>query len=222
MTSAGKISLYLFCLYALLQVNNYCLAQTPNLDPKKWAVELSKKEFYDDESFTRLLSTLSAADSVKAFQFINELEKRGDLGQYYFGSRFNCLKAKVIYNIFAAKFYKDKNFVDKDKIKPQLIGLYANALEMAYRSEADALIAFVSYEYAGTMGQFNETGISVMYLKNAIDLYEKMNRRVLPYQYQGLAELLYRVEEYNESIFYAEKAIWAGQNLHTNPEIMKY
>jgi tetratricopeptide (TPR) repeat protein len=193
--------------FFILSLTQSIAAQALDLDPKKWSIALSKKNSFNEQSFTELISSLSQVDSLKTFQFLDELFRNANSEQYHFNARFNCLKAKVISNILAAKTYKDKNFVGIDKIKPQLIGLYANALEMAYRSEDDALIAFVSYEYSAAMVQFNETGISVMYLKNAMDLNEKMNHPVVPQQYQALAELLYIVEEYNESIFYAEKAI---------------
>jgi hypothetical protein len=183
-------------------------AQNPELNPKKWAAELRKKADYGDENFNRLLSTLGAADSLQAFQFIDDLEKSGNLRQYYFGARFNCLKAKVLYSkIFGSRFYQNTKSVDQDKVQAQLTDLHTKALEMAYRSEDDGLIAFVSYAYAGTTALFNETGISLMYLKNAIDLCEKNNQPVRPEHYQELALQLYRVQEYDKSIVYAHKAI---------------
>jgi len=51
-----------------------------------------------------------------------------------------------------------------------------------------------------------------MYTKNGIDLFEKLSYPVLPQQYQFLAELLYKVREYDECIRYAKKAVagWPG------------
>lgn len=173
MKSHVRYLIFILCLTQTLAAQD----QAP--EPQKWVIELSKKEYYDDENFARLLSTLSSVDSGKAFQFITELEKRGDVGQYYFGARFNCLKAKVIsMKILGSRFYQYRKALDQYNIKAQLIDLQAKALDMAYRSEDDGLIAFVSYVYAGIMGQFNETGNSFMYTKNAIDLYEKISHEV--------------------------------------------
>src|SRR5678809_1282673 len=73
------------------------------------------------------------------------------------------------------------------------------------------LVAYVSYTYAIVIISFGEIGLTVMYAKNGIDLFEKLSYPVIPQQYQFLAELLYRVREYNESIHYGKKAIIAWQ-----------
>ena len=183
-------------------------AQDPALDPQKWVTELSKQEYYDDENFARLILTLSGMDSLKAFQFLNELAKKGDQSQHHFGARFLCLQARVIsLKNMAYRLYQNRKPVDNEKIKAQLIALHAKAMDKAYRSEDDLLVAFVSYLYSGTMVLLDETGMAVMYAKNAIELYEKLKHPVLPQQYQSLAELLYKVREYDESIRFAKKAI---------------
>jgi tetratricopeptide (TPR) repeat protein/DNA-binding CsgD family transcriptional regulator len=90
--------------------------------------------------------------------------------------------------------------------------LHSSAIDIAYREEDDMLVAYVSYSYGSVIILFGEVGLSVMYAKNGIDLFEKLAYEVLPAQYQFLAELLYRVREYNESIRYGKKAIKAWQN----------
>jgi hypothetical protein len=79
-------------------------------------------------------------------------------------------------------------------------------------SEDDFLVADVSYDYGSIIGSFGEVGLAVMYTKNGIDLFEKLSYPVLPQQYQFLAELLYKVREYDECIRYAKKAVagWPG------------
>jgi DNA-binding CsgD family transcriptional regulator len=206
-------------LVLILCLTQTLAAQDLAPDPQKWVIELSKKEFYGEENFAGLISTLSRVDSLKAFEFINELEKSKNLDQHYFGARFYCLKASVIFiKILSSRFSQYRKVVDQNKIKAQLIDQYTHALESAYRSEDDGLIAFVSQAYAGAMGAFRETGISSMYAKNAIDLYEKINYPILPQRYQELAELLYQVGEYNKSIFYAQKAILGWTNSTQNPK----
>jgi len=73
------------------------------------------------------------------------------------------------------------------------------------------LVAFVSYTYGSVILLFGEVGLSVMYAKNGIDLFESLSYPVVPEQYQFLAELLYRVREYGECIRYAKKAVAAWQ-----------
>jgi hypothetical protein len=77
--------------------------------------------------------------------------------------------------------------------------------DIAYRSEDDMLVAYVSYVYGSVIMLFGEIGLSVMYAKNGIDLYEKLSYPIGPGQYQFIAELLYKVREYAESIRYGKK-----------------
>jgi len=65
------------------------------------------------------------------------------------------------------------------------------------------------------MTHFGEIGLAVMYEMNGIDLSEKVSENISPYDYQFLAEILYRVREYNSSIKYARKAADAWRNSRT-------
>ena len=89
--------------------------------------------------------------------------------------------------------------------------LYSSTIDLAYRSEDEMLVAYVSYNYGSVCTSFGEIGLAVMYSKNGIDLFEKISYPIEPQQYQYLAELLYRVREYNESIRYGKKAVTAWQ-----------
>jgi DNA-binding CsgD family transcriptional regulator len=214
------LHIYIILLFVALHSHHVCLAQLNQSDAAKWADELSSKEYKDDESFTRHILMLGSLDSLKTFAYLNDIEKKGDLDQYYFVARYNCLKANVIINkILITRFYQEKKVADKDKLKAHLIDLHTRALDAAYRSEDDGLIAFVSLSFAQTMNWFQETGKTLMHAKNAIDLYEKINHPVSPHQYQQLAELLYKVREYNESILYAKKAIVGYNKLKNNEKL---
>jgi hypothetical protein len=188
-------------------------AQPANLDPEKWAVELSKKDRGTYDSLTSLTIKLQKVDSIKAFQFLDELAEKGRSKGDHFQTIFNCLKAQIIYYKSYYEFYQNRpTSVNVDLIRQQLVRLYSSAIDIAYRSEDDMLVAYVSYTYGSVITTFGEVGLSVMYSKNGIDLFEKLSYPVAPQQYQFLAELLYRVREYNESIRYGKKAIIAWQS----------
>jgi len=188
-------------------------AQPADLDPGKWAVELSKKDRSVYDSLNSLTRKLQLADTLKAFQFLDELSERGKSKGDQFKALYNCLKARVIYYKDYQEYYRvGKTPPNVDQIKEQLMRLYSSAIDIAYRSEDDMLVAYVSYGYAGVIILFGEVGLSVMYSKNGTDLYEKISYPVESQQYQFLAELLYRVREYNESIRYGKKAIIAWQS----------
>ena len=187
-------------------------AQTADLDPEKWAMDLSKKDHSSYDSLNSLMITLQNVDSLRAFQFLDELSEKGRSKGDHFQALFNCVKARAIYN----KCYYEFNRVGKtpaniDWIRQQQLNLYSSAIDIAYRSEDDMLVAHVSYTYGSVMTAFGEIGLAVMYSKNGIDLFEKLSYPVRPELYQYMAELLYRVREYNESIRYGKKAITAWQ-----------
>jgi tetratricopeptide (TPR) repeat protein len=155
---------------------------------------------------------LENVDSVKAFQFLDELAEKGRSKGDHFHALFNCLKAQIIYYKSYYEFYQNRPAsVNVDLIKQQLMRLYSSAIDIAYRSEDDMLVAFASYTYGSVILLFGEVGLSVMYAKNGIDLFESLSYPVVPEQYQFLAELLYRVREYGECIRYAKKAVAAWQ-----------
>ena len=187
-------------------------AQPADLDPEKWAVELSKKDRSTYDSLNQLTIQLQKVDSLKAFQFLDELAEKGRSKGDHFQALFNCVKARIIYYKSYWEFYQNRpTSVNIDWIKQQLMKLYSSAIDIAYRLEDDMLVGYVSYSYGSVISLFGEVGLSVMYAKNGIDLFEKIAYGILPAQYQFLAELLYRVREYNECIRYGKKAVIAWQ-----------
>jgi len=201
-----------FFIVAFILSIQFLPAQPADLDPEKWAVELSKKDLSSYDSLFSLTVRLEKVDSIKTFQFLDELAEKGRSKGDHFKALFNCLKARIIYNECYYEFYRvGKTPINVDSIKRELMKLCSSAIDIAYRSEDDMLVAYVSYTYAIVIISFGEIGLTVMYAKNGIDLFEKLSYPVIPQQYQFLAELLYRVREYNESIHYGKKAIIAWQ-----------
>ena len=69
-------------------------AQPTDLDAKKWANELSKKDRDTYDSFYQLITQLEKVDSVKAFQFLDELAEKGRSKGDHFQALFNCLRLR--------------------------------------------------------------------------------------------------------------------------------
>ena len=220
MTATLKISIYLLCiLFGSLPAYISSFAQSKDLDPDKWVAALIKKNRSSYDSLTSLMVKLQKIDSLGAFQFLDKLAEKGTSKGDHFQVLFNCLKAGTIYNTCYYEFYSvGKTPPNIDWIKQQLMNLYSSAIDIAYRSEDDMLVAYTSYTYGSMITTFGEVGLSVMYAKNGIDMYEKLSYPIGPGQYQFLAEILYRVREYDESIHYGKKAITAWQ---TSPNEFK-
>ncbi len=94
-----------------------------------------------------------------------------------------------------------------DSVRQQVVSLLSSAMDIAYRSEDDYLVAFVSFTYSSTIYLFGDSNIALMYVKNGIDLSEKLSNPVIPERYQFLAELLFKAREYNECVRYGKKAV---------------
>lgn len=214
MPTTRKIKIYCFyILFGLLPAYISSFAQFKDLDPEKWVDALSKKDRSSYDSLPSLTVKLQKVDSLRAFQFLDELAEKGKSEGDHFRALFNCLKARVIYYKCYYEFSRaGRTPPNIDWIKQQLMSLYSSAIDIAYRSEDDMLVGFVSTTYASVIILFGEIGLSVMYAKNGIDMYEKLSYPIGAGQYQFLAEILFRVREYNESIRYGKKAITAWQS----------
>ncbi|WP_146064470.1 tetratricopeptide repeat protein [Algoriphagus boritolerans] len=189
------------------------IAQEPEklgLNPDKWAVELSKSQLTEVNSLGSLAEQLIEVDSLRVFAFLDSLETSKKAKGNYFRTYFYMVKAAVIYSKFAGyDKYKDRRSEALIPIKEQLMELYANALDAAYQTESEKVIGWVNFYSSRRILSFGETAWAVMYSKNGVDLFEKINYPVEPPVYIELAELLRQVREYDESITYAKKGIAA-------------
>src|SRR5687767_14587426 len=132
-------------------------AQTADLDPGKWAAELSKKDRSTYDSLSSLIVKLQKVDSVQAFKFLDELAEKGKSKGDHFKALFNSLKASLLYNNDYYEYYRvGKTPANVDWIKEQLIRLYSSAIDIGYRSEDDMLVAFMSHTYGSVITTFGE------------------------------------------------------------------
>ena len=179
-------------------------------DPElqKWANELNKKGEDGNKSLARIDSALLKLDSARTFELLYSLSNKGTK-DHHFQARFSCLLA---HQIIAQGFYHNKLTAAVLGRKEEIKSMFVYALDQAYTSEDDYLIAQVSSWYGRSMTHFGEIGLSVMYQMNGIDLSEKVSENINPYAYQFLAEILYKVREYNNCIKYARKAADAWRN----------
>ncbi len=206
------------CSFILLftVVHSVATAQLPKplgLEPDKWATELSKNRLNEVNSLGRLMNLLIETDSLHMLQFLDSLERSDNANGYFFRTYFSMVKADVLYAKFASDDrFKDRTSKELQPIKEQMMKLYADALDAVYHTEEDLAIGWVNFYSAKRMRSFGETGLAVMYSKNGVDLFEKVNYPVEPPVYTDLAELLFQVKEYDEAIVYAKKGILAWNN----------
>jgi len=188
------------------------MAQYTGLDPKQWAIKLSKNDNSANTDTRRLDSILEHVDSSQVFQFLQQLQEKGKSLGDHFKARFNCVKARQVLFQYSSYRVKPGDYVvNINLVKGPVVNLFYTALDVAYGTEDDYLAAFVSYTYAITIVQFGDIGVAIMYARNSLDLYDQLSYDISPNMYQFLAETLFSVGEYNDCIIYAKKALTAWQ-----------
>lgn len=205
----------LIILIGFLAVCTTATAQKKlGLEPDPWADLLSESKNNEVNSLGSLTQQLVEADSLRALGFLDSLEASDKARGYYFRTYFCMIKADFLYAKFAGyDKYKDRGSKELKPIKEQLVKLYAEALDAVYHTDNELTIGWVNFYSARRMRHFGEIGWAVMYSKNGVDLFEKVEYPVEPPVYTDLAELLCQVKEYDESIIYAKKGIAAWKKL---------
>lgn len=216
MTAIRRNLFHLIAVVALLPACIIASAQRKlDLEPDKWAAELSKPGLTEVNSLGSLGQLLLKADSLRALRFLDSVEASPNAGGFYFRTFFSMVKADFLYAKFAGyDKYKDRSSKELQPIKEEMMKLYADAMDAAYHIENDITIGWVNFYSARRMRSFGETARAVMYSKNGVDLFEKAGYPVEPPVYTELAELLYQVREYDECTIYAKKGIasWKKMN----------
>ncbi len=224
MAATKKRICRLVFLIGFLSICTISTAQNKlGLEPDKWADILSESALNEVNSLGSLTQQLIDTDSLRALRFFDALETSKKARGYIFRTYFCMVKADFLYGKFAGyDKYKDRGSKELKPIKEQMMKLYTEALDAVYHTERDIIIGWVCFYSARKMQHFGETSWAMMYSKNGVDLFEKIEYPVEPPVYNELADLLYRVKEYDESIIYAKKGIAAWKKLnyekeYTNP-----
>jgi tetratricopeptide (TPR) repeat protein len=171
---------------------------------------LSKGGLTEVNSMGSLSNQLMEADTLRALRFLDSVEASDNAKGYFFRAHFCMVKAGYLYAKFGGyDKYKDRASKELIPIKEQMMKLYADAIDAAYRTEDERTIGWASFYSARLMRRFGETSWAVMYSKNGVDFLEKAKYPVEPPVYTELAELLHQVREYDECVNYAKKGISA-------------
>lgn len=210
MTIAAKVGMYLLFYLVLSHTGNRCTAQSSTPDAYEWAVKLSISQNKGNEYEAELDSLLNTLDSARVFLFLAQLQEEGKSRGDHFDARFNCLEARQLLTTNSSNRIHQPQ-TRAGEVEDPIGKLFSSALDIAYRTNDDYLVAFVSYAYAMTTSQLGQIGVAVIYAKNAVDLYDQLFYHIPASQYQFLAEVLYRVREYKDCIKYGKKAVAAWQ-----------
>ena len=200
--------LYLLAyVFVFLQTNSSAFAQSDKYPLDDWLKKLSTKNGPVTSGVDELLTAFKGKDSLQVIHIFNELEKRGDIKNNYFKARLLSTKAKWILQIWGHGTEKE------------VTGSAKQALDAAYETNNDSLIAEMAWTYGVMSHAFGRIGPAVMYCLFAAELDEKTGKKTSADQYRQLGTLLYRTRDYEKSIYYTQVSL--ARETDTSPQVKR-
>ena len=153
--------------------------------------DYSKKAvFYEYELVERI------AKSGQSQTIFRELEEKAD--NHQLRAQIYALKAGVLY-------YEDvdptnNSIGEEDRVNPEvksvILELYKKAINEAYLSGNERLIALISIIYGQACALLKELELAVTYTLNGLELNEKLGIENIPSNYLVVGEIFYKIREY--------------------------
>ncbi|NCU04001.1 MAG: tetratricopeptide repeat protein [Chitinophagaceae bacterium] len=152
------------------------------------------------------------AKSGQSRNILRELEAKAD--NHQLRTRFFVLKAAVLYY---QDVKPDDNVVKEHRAsspaKAEILALYVKAMNEAYLSGDERLIAKTSLAYGQVCLVLKELELAVTYTMNGVELNEKLGIENSPYDYMVVGEIFFKIREYDECVKNSLKAfqLWKPQ-----------
>ncbi len=171
------------------------------------AAEVAKKltKYNGQGMFFEQDLVVQIAKSGQSQNILQELEANAD--NHQLRARFYVLKAAVLYyEDVKPDFSVLKEHRASSAAKAEVLALYVKAMNEAYMSGDDRLIAKTSLAYGQVCLILKELALAVTYTMNGLALNEKLGIENSPYDYMVVGELFYKIREYNECVKNSIKA----------------
>jgi DNA-binding CsgD family transcriptional regulator len=197
MTSAKSFGLHLLVLFAFLQTIHPAFAQPIITDYKGWSEKLSSTNDDNNDAYYTLIPILTHTDSATVFSFVHQLESATPDPNAYFKARFYCLTLNV------------STLFQPAADHAELILLTRKALNEAFKTKDESLIAFTYFMCGTQMAAIREMEHTVTYLINGQETYDRIGqkRREQYYDWILIGEVLFHCHDYEKSIYYTHKGI---------------
>lgn len=171
-------------------------AQTPGVDASQIIKSLTgnpnKAVLYD----YALVEPI--AKSKQSAAIFRELEEKAD--NHQLRARIYGLKAAVLY--FEDVDPTNNQLGEEDRVSPAtkavILELWKKAMNEAYLSGDDRLIAATSIFYGASCSMMKELELAVTYTVNGLELNEKLGIANSPDNYRVVGEIFYKIREYDE------------------------
>jgi len=178
-------------------------AQTPEVN----ATEISKIFTERTQNFVFYIYDLveQVINSGQSEKILHELETKANT--HHLRARLYVLKAAVLY-YQEAKLVNNLNgeFRVSPTAKSAMLELYSKAMNEAYLSGDDRVIAQISFYYGQSCHVMKELELAVTYTMNGLELNEKLGIENSPMDYMIVGEIFYKIREYEECIKNSIKA----------------
>lgn len=186
------------------------MAQTTSFPVAGWVKKLDARNDKANKNLEELLPMLMYKDSVYFLTVLDELEKKGIAASKYFQVRFNILKATLVY----IKYFPNSLALGKN----QSVRLFSQAMQLAYETGDEYLIAYASVKYGSIMYAYGDLVLASMYLLNGVELNDKLFGRNENSNYWLTGEVLFQSRDYEKTIYYSQKALanWNDTTINSN------
>jgi tetratricopeptide (TPR) repeat protein len=181
-------------LLVLFQANLCSFSQTKSYPYREWTRNLSSKDGPILSGFPEILHALLNKDSTESIAILNELERAGNSANKYFDFRFNFVKAVWARNIKGGTPRSMQPWIRK-------------ALNAAYETENDSLVSGLCWWNGYMMYWAGDIELASMHCLNAVEIDERIGRKISADNYGLLGEILYSTRDNEKSIYYTKKAI---------------
>jgi len=148
--------------------------------------------------------TIKDKDSARVFHVFNELEKNASEKNNYFKAR--LLELKI--------FWCSKSALSVRYVQ-EISDWGKQALNAAYETNNDSLIADIAWVYGIASYQAEKTEPAAMYLLMAVEMDEKMGRIPDAWKCLWLSSVLYKTREYKKAIYYTLASIQRERDTST-------
>lgn len=197
MPAAKTNCLFIFIFFVFLQTNHLSFCQVPTYPIKEWVRKLEAKDAPVLSGISEIFPVLK--DSSRAVNLFNELEKKGNSSNPYFTSRLDLAKAV---------YFNHNTHTPKGLIKE----LVNESLNAAYEADNDSLVSEICWQFASMMYFSGQTEFASLYCLNAVEIDERIGRKINARQYGLVSDVLYVTRDNEKCIYYAKKAIEEGGN----------
>ena len=186
----------LLALFFWLSASFCSFSQTGSYPINELVKKLSDQNGPSSSGINEVFTTIKDKDSDQVFRVFNELEKKGAEKNNYFKARLHTSKIFWCSKSGLSIRYR------------QTIGEWAKqALNAAYETNNDSLIADIAWTYGIASYQVEKTEPAAMYLLLAVEMDEKMGRLPDAMKCLWLSSILYKTRDYKKAIYYTLASI---------------